>query len=196
GIFSALGLTASIAGKLAGSYTYQVRACNSSGCSAFTSGFLVSVVTPGTPGPITGPSNSTTGSYTLSWGAATGTVGYYELYEDGASLIPSTTALSATLTRPDGTHAYKVRACHPPPGCSAFTSPNFVVNVLRPPGAPGSISAPAETGPSYSVSWGAATGTIDHYDLGESFNGGAWSTTSVTTTSKAFTANPYRAAPA
>src|SRR5262249_45008433 len=68
GIFSALGLTASIAGKLAGSYTYQVRACNSSGCSAFTSGFLVSVVTPGTPGPITVPTTNTTASYTLSWG--------------------------------------------------------------------------------------------------------------------------------
>src|SRR5216684_4744839 len=194
GILSTAALSSSLSGKLAGSYTYTVRGCNSAGCSAFTAGFTVAVALPGVPGPISGPAgnNSTTGSYTLSWGASTGTVTRYELYENNAALFTNLTTTTATIPpRTDGTYTYNVRACSPT-GCSAYTA-NYVVTVLLPPGTPGPISAPSETPPSYRVSWGVASGTIDHYDLGESAdNGSTWgANAALTTTYKDFTAKPY-----
>ena len=146
---------------------------------------------PGTPGAPTGPSSSSTGAYTISWGAASGVVADYELWENGQGIL-SSTALSASLSgRLDGTYGYQVRACNSA-GCSSFTT-TFNVTVLLPPGVPGAISAPPETGPTYDISWGTASGTIDHYEVGESSDGGStWpTTTSVATTSLHVTGKPY-----
>jgi len=115
----------------------------------------------------------------------------YSLYENGAGIYNGNAqALSASIGgRGTGSYRYKVQACNSS-GCSAFTS-EFLVTVLLPPGTPATISAPYETGPSYTVSWSAASGSVDRYDLDEQFNGGAWTTAAITTTSKAFTAKPY-----
>jgi len=147
--------------------------------------------TPGSTGPISGPTSSTTGSYTLSWTAACGAT-QYTLYENGVGIFNGGgQALSASIAgRGNGTYTYKVQGCSGSWGCGPFT-PNFTVTVLLPPGPPGGVSAPPETGPSYTVSWGAASGSVDHYDLGEQYNGGAWTTMAVTTTSKAFTNKAY-----
>lgn len=149
---------------------------------------------PGVPGNITGPtSTSTSGSYTLSWTAACGAVTQYTLYENGTGIYTGNAqALSASIGgRSDGTYTYKVQACSVT-GCGPFT-PNFTVTVLHVPGPPAWIRAPSETGPSYTVSWASATGSIDHYDLGESYNGGAWTTTSpsASTTSAAYANKAY-----
>ncbi len=80
---------------------------------------------PGVPGAIAGPSTSSTGSYALTWGAATGSPTRYELLENGA-LAYSGPALSADLSgRPDGTHVYAVRACNPI-GCGPTTATHQV----------------------------------------------------------------------
>jgi YD repeat-containing protein len=74
---------------------------------------------PSTPPWITVPSSST-GSYTVSWGASTsGIVTAYELYESTSSAFtPQSLAYSGTGTslpvssKPDGTYYYRVRACN------------------------------------------------------------------------------------
>lgn len=73
---------------------------------------------PGLPASITVPATSSTGSFTISWGAATGTVTAYQLMQatnasfSGEISVYSGTALSAALTgRTRGTYYYRVRAC-------------------------------------------------------------------------------------
>lgn len=68
------------------------------------------------------------------------------------------------------------------------TSRNIVVGAVAAPSTPGSISAPASSGTSLTVSWAAASGLVDRYELQQQFNGGAWSDVSTANvTSKAFT---------
>ncbi len=77
------------------------------------------VTTPSTPPWITVPASST-GSYTISWGASTsGIVTAYELYESMSSgFSPQSLAYSGTGTslpvssKPNGTYYYRVRACN------------------------------------------------------------------------------------
>lgn len=87
---------------------------------------LVSGTLPGVPSSITVPSSSTSGSYAISWGPATGTVTAYNLYQatstsfSGQQLVYSGTALSAALSgRANGTYYYRVRACFGA-DCSAY----------------------------------------------------------------------------
>ena len=84
-------------------------------------GNRVRVVTgtkPGVPASITVPASNTTGNYTISWGAASGTVTAYQLFQatntsfSGETLIytgtPRSFAISGQLS---GTYYYRVRAC-------------------------------------------------------------------------------------
>lgn len=100
---------------------------------------VVSGTLPGVPASITVPSSSSSGSYTLSWGAATGTVTAYELYEatnpgfSGQALAYSGTALSAALSgRAVGTYYYRVRACLATE-CSDYRPGSNGVTVTPPP---------------------------------------------------------------
>src|SRR5262249_55834145 len=66
------------------------------------------IVPPGTPGPISGSSgsSSTTGSYTLSWGSAIGLPSDYKLYENGV-VIYDAFGFSTTISgRGNGTYTY------------------------------------------------------------------------------------------
>jgi Salmonella virulence plasmid 65kDa B protein len=75
---------------------------------------------------------------------------------------------------------------------AASVSTDLGINVASPPPGVPKISAPNETGPKYIVVWTAPPGAVDHYDFGESVNGGTtWSTTSVTATSQLFANKPY-----
>jgi YD repeat-containing protein len=87
---------------------------------------VVSGSLPGVPSSINVPSTSTSGSYTVSWGSATGTVTAYQLYEaasssfSGQSLVYSGTGLNGSLPeRGNGTYYYRVRACFDS-DCSAY----------------------------------------------------------------------------
>lgn len=66
------------------------------------------------------------------------------------------------------------------------TSRSVVVGAAAVPGVPGNISAPATSGTSLTVSWAAASGLVERYELQQQFNGGAWSdVSSANVTSKA-----------
>jgi YD repeat-containing protein len=102
---------------------------------------VLSGTLPGMPSSISVPPSSTTGAYTIGWGAASGTVTAYELYEatnsgfSGQTLVHSGTALSAALAgRTNGTYYYRVRACFDTE-CSAYrTGANGItVSIVGPP---------------------------------------------------------------
>jgi hypothetical protein len=90
---------------------------------------------PGAPSSITVPTGSSSGSYTISWGAATGTVTSYQLYEatntsfSGQQLIQAGTGRSTTISgRGNGTYYYRVRACWDTE-CSAYRTGSNGVTV-------------------------------------------------------------------
>ena len=92
----------------------------------------------GVPASITVPSSSTSGSYTISWGAATGTVTAYQLYQatsssfSGQQLVYGGTGRSAALSgRSNGTYYYRVRACFDAE-CSAYRTGSNGVTVSPP----------------------------------------------------------------
>jgi hypothetical protein len=99
----------------------------------------MAVQMPSVPPSISIPSTST-GSYTISWGASTsGVVTAYELYEStAASFSPQTLAYSGTGTslavagKPAGTYYYRVRACNGGT-CSGYLAGANPVAVQPPP---------------------------------------------------------------
>ena len=137
---------------------------------------------PGIPASITVPSSSSTGSYTISWGAASGTLTAYELYEatnsgfSGETLAYSGTALSKAISgKGNGTYYYRVRACYASM-CSAYrTGANPTVVSLGVPAPPATISGPSmNTTGNYSISWSSSTGAT-RYELWESIFYGPFS---------------------
>ncbi len=143
---------------------------------------VTSGVPPGIPASITVPSSSSTGSYTISWGAASGTITAYGLFEatnsgfTGETLAYSGTALSKAISgKGNGTYYYRVRACYASM-CSAYrTGANPTVVSLGVPAAPATISGPLmNTTGNYSISWSSSTGAT-RYELWESVFGGAFS---------------------
>lgn len=95
-------------GKMAG-YTYD---------AAGNRAQLLSGTLPGAPVSITVPASSSTGAFTISWGAASGTVTAYKLFQatnagfSGETLVYSGTALSIALSgRTSGVYYYRVQGC-------------------------------------------------------------------------------------
>lgn len=180
--YSGTALTTTIADKPNGTYYYRVRACNGTACSAFrtgANGVAVTSLTPSVPPAITVPANNYSGSYAITWSRSTGTVGRYELQEannssfTGATIVYSGTgdfseSASATVSgKTNGTYYYRVRACNDN-GCSAYRAgANGVVVTVLTPGIPASITVPASAHTTYTISWGAASGSVSYYELQE-----------------------------
>jgi tyrosinase len=173
--------------KSPGTYSYRLQICffepelNRELCDPFSNEATVVVASaqgvPGVPGSLGGNFTSTTGTFTLSWAAAAGTVTRYELEERTGNgpwnRIQDDSAQSASLTRADGHYDYRGRACNNA-GCGGYTA-NVSVTVLRIPGTPGSLGPDiVATVLAYSISWGAASGTVQRYELHERQGQGAW----------------------
>jgi len=130
---------------------------------------------PGTPSSITVPETSATLTHAISWGTALGAVERYELQRDtNNSFTAPITAYSGVALLGDstvnqnGTYYYRVRACSNAGGCSNYRAGANGVVVGAPPGIPSSITVPASsTTGSYTVYWGAASGTVTRYELTE-----------------------------
>ncbi|MCA0899162.1 FG-GAP-like repeat-containing protein [Microbulbifer agarilyticus] len=168
-----------------GQYDFRVRACSSTSCGSYTVNKRVTVArTPGVPASISTPSNNTSGTYTVSWGTATGTVTSYQFYEqkNGGSWVSKYTGTARSKSfsgNGDGSYRYRVRACNKVgsyTSCSAYkTSGTFYV--AHPPSTPSSISGvPAtDNNGAFTVSWGASTGAVTKYELYQQKDGGSWS---------------------
>lgn len=168
-VYSGTALTKAISGKSNGSYYYRVRGCNEGLCGEYATGANPVVVAfpPGPPISIAVPVTSSSGDYSIGWGAASsGTVSAYELYESLSSSFASQTSVyngsnqawSAT-SKNTGIYYYRVRACNGA-SCSSYTTGAQGVSVDRtPPSSPGALSLIAN-GTSVAASWGAATDNI------------------------------------
>lgn len=187
----------SFTNKPSGTYTYRLRyyLCFH-GCEWLTGAGHAVVVQNGFPAPasITGPTNDTDGSFTLSWGTVPGATHYpLERRMNGGPwvLIQDTAAVNRPESNlADGVYDYRAKACNPSE-CSGNYTPVKTVNVARPPGQAGTILGPDEVPApgSYTLTWGAATGTMTHYQL-EEVNGSSTVYHSVSGTSKAFGGKP------
>ncbi len=160
----------------AGSYLYQVRACNYCGCSDWCTGDHNCVVTefsPDKPKSITVPGTNCDGNYTVSWTPAesneANVATYYELdVNDGNGWDPDpvysgpNTCYEFENVDP-GTYRYHVRACNAC-GCSDYCEGGNYCIVARTPDAPASITVPPLSDPNsrYTVSWTPSAGAISY----------------------------------
>lgn len=176
-VHNAAALSVALSGRGNGTYYYRVRACNASGCGPHRAGANSMYVTlpPGTPSSISVPTMSGSASHTISWGAASGVVTSYQLFEaTNPSFSGETQAYGGTGTsialsgRETGTYYYRVRACNVN-ACSGLAVGANGIIVTKPPGPPAWISVPASnsTG-TYTISWGLASGEFTSYQLYES----------------------------
>ena len=166
-----------------GTYNFKVRAYNTVGWGGFSStDSTITSARPGTPTSISAPSIDYDGSVYVSWGASSGSVDKYQLYQqtnDGAwALVYDSTGRSRTSTLADGKYKFKVRACNNESSfvnCTAYKESTYSY-VVKTPGVPSSISGvpSSTTSKSVTVSWGASSGTIKRYELQQSYNGGTY----------------------
>ena len=190
-VISTGGTSSSISGKSNGNYSYAVMACNSSGCSGYKKSIsAVNVLLPpAIPSTITSPTGTDIdGKYTISW-AAPSTATSYTLGQsvNGGGWTYSTVSSTskAYAGKTNATYRYAVRACNAS-GCSAYKY-SATFTVLLPPSIPATINTPigADTDGKYTISW-AAPSTATSYTLGQSVNGGGWTYSTVSSTSKAY----------
>ncbi|MDX3775602.1 RHS repeat-associated core domain-containing protein, partial [Chromatiaceae bacterium AAb-1] len=131
----------SYTGLAAGSYTYRVQSCNSSGCSSWTaaSAAITIVAIPAVPAK---PAVSLSGNtVTTSWGAVSG-VSYYQVRQrlgsgNWQTAISTGTATSRAFSGlAAGTYQYQVRACNVNGYCSDWSAISNGITVLATPSAP------------------------------------------------------------
>lgn len=158
----------SVSGKTSGNYQYYVTACNASGCSAASATATVTVLLPPASAPSPSvPSNSTNGSYTVSWNAVTDGASYtlQESVNGGGWATVQANGATAWSTggRGNASYGYRVQACNAS-GCGPWSG-TATVTVLLPPPAPAWVQAPSYVhGQQYYITW-ASSSTATSYNV-------------------------------
>ena len=180
------GTSYAVTGQPDGTHSYRVQYCVDlptigvvCADSTNTAQFTV-LLPPGMPSSISTPPNSSNGSFSLNWGAASGIIDSYKLEREtnGSGTwteIYSGTDTSRTVNSlADGSYKFRVKACNAS-GCSSSRTNNAAI-VANKPGIPGNITGNASTvNQTIDLSWGASSGNVDYYDLEKRNNSGAWS---------------------
>jgi chitinase len=126
---------------------------------------------PGVPGAPGSPSvtNVTASSISLSWGASSGTVTGYRVFE-GSTVVATPTGTTATIgsLAAGSTHTYTVAAFNSagesPRSASVTGTTSSGTGV---PGAPGNLGVTGTSSSSISLSWNASSGTVTGYRVFE-----------------------------
>lgn len=171
--------TASAVMPTQGYNNFRVAACNAAGCGPFSS-VKTSFAPPAAPPSIGLPSGtSVDGNFTVHWGSSWGAVSYVvqEQKNSGSwTQVASQSGTSKGLSgRGNGSYRYRVQACNSA-GCSGWRI-SASLNVLHPPGVPGSLTVPTstDTDGAFTVSW-ASVPTATTYTLREERNGASYTT--------------------
>lgn len=180
-IYSGGALSHAVSGAAnSGQYTYQVRACNVSGCGPWSAVQAVQVILP--PSAPTNAHETMQGSIKVIynrvvWDAMPTAVSYDVTLDGNPTVVysgPDTTYVIGSATNPDepdGIHTAFVRACNAG-GCSAWTK----VAPYTPPGPP-TLSGPSvSSNGAFTLSWNSVSSMVDYYVLQEQINGGSWGT--------------------
>jgi len=182
-VYEGLNLSATFTGLADGHYQYWVRACNTEAsitvCSNYQASVRLTLSAVGIPVSFNAPSGDADGVYTVSWQAGEGTATTYTLQEQVSggvwATIQDTLDTSKVLSgKTDGSYGYRVRGCNAG-GCSDYTAAKTVI--VKMVGQPGNISGPSalQEVDDFTLSWGAASGTVTRYELQEQPSGGNWS---------------------
>ena len=163
-----------ISGKGDGSWTYKVKACNTSGCSLNATSNTVTVnhPVPDTPPSISVPTEVSKDNYSISWGASSSsyTVDYQVSQKHEAGSWSDWTSVSGTNTTVTvdeaGLWTHKVRACNVLPDDSRKCSNAKIsseVDVKLPPdwGRVGGVVPDATYIPSTSLNSDQTVGALE-----------------------------------
>ena len=144
------------------SYTYNVKACNSDGCSANSAGVSATapVAVPAAPGNVSAMSLS--GYAYISWSAVSGATSYRVLKVNGMTTPATTSATNYadTAVTVGNTYTYQVSACNSS-GCSAGVNTNAVTIAPPPPQMPTGVTATASGG-AIVIGWSAVSGATSY----------------------------------
>jgi fibronectin type 3 domain-containing protein len=176
-------------------YYYFVKACNTVGCSDFSSSDSGFRSTGGpTPPTVTASDGDYTDKVRVSWTSSTGAT-YYRVYRNtsssssGAIQIQGAATASPyddTTATPTTTYYYFVKACTSA-GCGEFSTPDQGYRALPPPGPPTAVSASDGTYDSeVRVAW-TASDTATSYQVFRNTSNASTGATQIGTPS----ASPY-----
>ena len=184
-----------MAGKPSGAWSYQVRGCNSAGCTAWSTIKTTDVLLPPASAPtLTAPATNTTGGYSVSWTAITAATRYeLEQRKDAGtwSNIHNAAATSKALTaQTTGAYDYRVRACNDG-GCADWSAlASTVVSLSLGTPSLGVTPNSATQGDTLWAAWTSVSGATQ-YTLERSRNGNVFGTTyNGPATSATFTTGP------
>jgi YD repeat-containing protein len=176
-IYNGPNTSASILVLDEGSVSFQVRACSTYGCSAWSASTGHGGSAPTGVPTLSVPANSSTGSYTVSWTSVSGATRYtlQEQVNGGSwTSVQNSTATSMAISgKTSGSYGYRVEACNAN-GCGQWSATRTIaVGVIPATPATPTVSA---SGPSYkpvvTVRWGAVAGatsyTVEITDPGSS----------------------------
>ena len=143
-------------------YTYNIRACNESGCSPASSITTTTpVAIPVSPSGVTFTALSST-SLSISWESIVGAVTYE--VRDGDGLVTTishpATSYTATGLSSNTEYTYRVRACNTS-GCSDFVD---IIAMIAIPVTPIGFTATASGLTSLSISWSSVDGA-EYYQV-------------------------------
>lgn len=159
-------------------YTYQVRANNAKGTSAYSAAKTVTTQLTPLPIPANVNATATTNSVTVSYDAVSGATGYDILFNGTTYSVAGTSRIFTGLL-PGTNCTYYVRAKNASV-TSSYSAAKTIQTIPNPPAVPADTSATA-TADTATVSFGAVSGATG-YDI--IFNG---TTYNVTETSRTFT---------
>lgn len=173
-----------------GNWEARVRACNTENwsCSGYSdvSALILVRNLPSIPAmPTLSTTQSTSGSYSVSWSKPSGAVTYYDLRErknntgSFTTVADNTNATTASLSgRGSGLYDYHVRACNEYDwACSNYSSITGDVEVRIIPGVP-SLTAPTSSNSNsgkFTLGWSSAS-EATFYQVQQRLDNGSWST--------------------
>jgi len=166
-IYNGPNTSASILVLDEGSVSFQVRACSTYGCSAWSASTGHGGSAPAGVPTLSVPTNSSTGSYTVSWTSVSSATRYtlQEQVNGGSWIsVQNSAATSMAISgKTSGSYGYRVEACNAN-GCGQWsTTKTIAVGVIPAVPAKPTVRASGPTDkPVVTVSWGAVAGATSY----------------------------------